>query len=100
MRGIKSEMNRRSFFGKLAGAVAAFTILPSATTYERIWKPKLIEPVWVVNPEWVTATYELSFAYLCEIQKEMDSIIIIPSELFSDGSDRADFKQMIQGRFT
>lgn len=93
-------MNRRNFLGKLAGAVAAFTVLPSATTYERIWKPKLIEPVWIPNPEWTTATYELRFEYLREIHRKMDAILILPSEVFSNDSSRPDFKQMIQGRFT
>lgn len=31
-------MNRRSFLSTLAQAAAAFTILPSAVTYERTWK--------------------------------------------------------------
>jgi hypothetical protein len=32
-------MNRRGFFSTLLPAAAAFAILPSALTYERIWKP-------------------------------------------------------------
>ena len=31
-------MNRRGFFSTLAKAAAGFTILPAATTYERIWR--------------------------------------------------------------
>jgi len=31
-------MNRRGFFKTLAAATAGFTILPPATTYQRIWK--------------------------------------------------------------
>lgn len=31
-------MNRRSFIGNLASALAGFAILPPATTYERIWR--------------------------------------------------------------
>lgn len=33
-------MNRRSFFKQLAIGAATFTILPPATTYERVWKAK------------------------------------------------------------
>jgi hypothetical protein len=32
-------MNRRGFFSRLGLVTAGFAILPSATTYERIWKP-------------------------------------------------------------
>jgi len=31
-------MNRRNFFASLAKAAVGFTILPAATTYERIWR--------------------------------------------------------------
>ena len=31
-------MNRRGFFSTLAKASAGFTILPAATTYDRIWR--------------------------------------------------------------
>lgn len=34
-------MNRRSFLGKIGAAVAGFTVLPPATTYDRIWKATL-----------------------------------------------------------
>jgi len=54
--------NRRSFFKQLALGAASFAILPSASTYERIWKPKAIVPVrYEVNLEWVNAPYEISF---------------------------------------
>lgn len=40
------QMNtRRTFFKQIAFGAAAFGILPAATTYERIWKPKMIVPV-------------------------------------------------------
>ena len=52
-------MNRRGFFYKLGLATAAFAILPSATTYERIWKPTA--KTWVLNPEYETAQYEVIF---------------------------------------
>lgn len=42
-------MNRRSFFQRLAMAGAAFSILPPATTYSRIWRAARapVAPVWV-----------------------------------------------------
>jgi hypothetical protein len=43
-------MNRRSFLRTLAGATAAFTILPPATTYSRVWRAtsqqRIIVPYW------------------------------------------------------
>lgn len=54
--------SRRSFFKQLAVSAAAFSILPAAETYSRIWKPKAIVPVrYEINPDWVNATYEVSF---------------------------------------
>jgi hypothetical protein len=32
-------MNRRGFFSKLLSSAVGFSILPSALTYDRIWKP-------------------------------------------------------------
>lgn len=56
-------MNRRSFFTKLALAAAAFTVLPSATTYARKWtKPSVEAVLWIPNPAWETAEWELSFS--------------------------------------
>lgn len=37
-------MNRRGFFRTLAAATAGFTILPPATTYQRIWKATIRSP--------------------------------------------------------
>ena len=47
-------MNRRSFFKTLAAATAGFTILPPATTYQRIWKAQ----TQIVNPEYVNAHFD------------------------------------------
>lgn len=49
-------MNRRGFFRTLAAATAGFSILPPATTYQRIWKAVAMPKI---NPEWVKATYEM-----------------------------------------
>jgi hypothetical protein len=46
-------MNRRGFFSTLLPATAVFSILPSALTYERIWKP--------TKSIYETATLESSF---------------------------------------
>lgn len=37
-------MNRRSFFKALLVAGAGFTILPPATTYQRIWRAQRVMP--------------------------------------------------------
>ncbi len=51
-------MNRRGFFKMLATATAGFTILPPATTYNRLWKATR-----VLNPEWVNADSEMGFIF-------------------------------------
>lgn len=56
------DMNRRSFIGTLATALAAFTVLPSATTYQRNWvttKTGMIVP----NPEWMDAPLEVAYFF-------------------------------------
>lgn len=48
---------RRGFLRTLLAAGAGFSILPSAVTYARAWKPvKPILPVYFVSAELVTAT--------------------------------------------
>ncbi len=70
-------MNRRSFFAKLAVAAAGFTILPPATTYDRIWRPTrkiaLGRTLYRINPEWVTARYMMSFNWYGDKPLSMDS---------------------------
>lgn len=44
-------MNRRGFFSTLAKAAAGFTILPAATTYERIWRVQR-GPIVPVGVDW------------------------------------------------
>ena len=44
-------MNRRGFFKTIAAATAGFTILPPATTYDRVWRAtKQINPMFIFNP--------------------------------------------------
>lgn len=56
-------MNRRGFFKKLALATAAFSILPTATTYARTWKIAPESSVWIPNPEWELAPYQMSYIW-------------------------------------
>jgi len=46
----------------LAAAAAGFTILPAATTYERIWRVER-KIKWVRNPEWLKAEYEITLVH-------------------------------------
>ena len=55
-------MNRRGFFSTLAKASAGFTILPAATTYERIWRVQR-GPIRYVNPEWISAPYNITYIH-------------------------------------
>jgi len=55
-------LNRRSFFKTLATAAAGFTILPAATKYTRTpWKKLSASGIYVVNPEWRDAPYQMYF---------------------------------------
>lgn len=56
-------MNRRGFLQRLVLGAAAFTVLPAATTYQRVWKSVAPPEVLVacLNPEWVNAPYEMRF---------------------------------------
>lgn len=55
-------MNRRSFFKTLAVAAAGFSVLPSATTYARAkWVKQASSGIYVVNPAWVNAPYEVAW---------------------------------------
>jgi len=55
--------NRRDFFKQLALGVASFTVLPSAATYSRKWVRTPTKEMWVPNPEYVDAPYELAFIH-------------------------------------
>ena len=50
---------RRNFLSNLAKAVAAFGILPAATTYVRQWKQT--NNLWIPNPEWNNAQFEVVY---------------------------------------
>jgi hypothetical protein len=57
-------MNRRGFFTKLGMAAATVAILPSATTYARQWvAPTVNRHLWVPNPEWVAADYQIEWQF-------------------------------------
>lgn len=52
-------MNKRDFLATLAKAAAGFAILPAANTYKRVWH-KTAENIWMPNPDWVNAPYEIT----------------------------------------
>jgi len=69
--------DRRSFFKQLALGVASFAILPSAATYERIWKPKAIVPVrYEINLKWVNAPFEVNFHWKTAGVMEKEGLIL------------------------
>jgi hypothetical protein len=55
-------MNRRNFIRNIVGVVAAFSVLPAATTYNRTWT-RTRQELWVPNPEYVEAPYEVAIIY-------------------------------------
>ena len=55
-------MNRRSFLSSVLKAGVAAAILPSATTYLRAqWKKLADSNLWIPNPDYETAEYEVAF---------------------------------------
>lgn len=48
-------MDRRDFIGAALKGIGLFTILPAATTYNRIWKPRKSDKLYI-------ATYDFSKA--------------------------------------
>lgn len=54
-------MNRRSFLTTMLKGATACMALPSALTYARAWKRT--ETLWVVNPEWENAPFELGYHF-------------------------------------
>lgn len=66
-------MRRRDFFRTLATAAAGFAILPSAGTYKRTWKSSPSK-LWLPNPNWVDAEYEVVWATLVFDQKGMPTV--------------------------
>lgn len=58
-------MNKRNFLKTLAVAAAGFTVLPAATTYDRIWRVQkqvgMGRVLYQINPAWVTAEYGICY---------------------------------------
>lgn len=54
-------ITRRTFLSNLAKAVACFTILPSAVTYGRNWKPTKAGVL--INPDYLTADWKVDFSF-------------------------------------
>lgn len=69
---------RRSFFKQLGILVPAFSILPSALTYERIWKPApAIPPIAQISDRDVYAYYSKHYYGKWKfIVRENDAIVV------------------------
>ena len=63
-------MNRRSFLTKSALALFGFSVLPTAKTYERIWKTQRT-PSFIINPAWETAPFESAVLFQNGIYQEV-----------------------------
>lgn len=66
-------MNKRNFLKTLAAAAVGFTVLPAATTYDRIWRVQkkvgMGRVLYRINPEWVTAQYGITWLSFGEFIK-------------------------------
>lgn len=56
-------MNRRNFLTGIIAASVSAAILPSASTYSRVWK-KTKQGIYVWNTEYVNAKYEIGFKFV------------------------------------
>jgi hypothetical protein len=76
-------MNRRGFFSRLGLITAAFTILPSATTYARIWTPpkKLVQPMNTEMP-FRERDFAGKWRFLMSDFKETASGLLVPKNPF------------------
>ena len=52
-------MNRRGFLSGLAAVAATFAVLPSAVTYQRTWRIPPRKQLYVPNPAYYDAPYEI-----------------------------------------
>jgi hypothetical protein len=76
---LELAMNRRSFFRDLALGLSAAVFAPHAIDAFK-WKQPAGAKIWVMNPDWFTAEYELSFipAEFCgKWQFTEDSIAVV-----------------------
>jgi len=88
-------MNRRSFFTKLGLAAASFAILPSAATYARKWvAPTAQCAMWVPNPAWETAPFEMSYLHAISTFNYVQSPHVMPIIRFT--KERGEFVQVPQ----
>jgi len=93
MASIAQPNSRRGFLRNLALAAASLAILPSAATYARKWIPTPEKNLFVPNPAWQTANYELSFYWMCKTelgfqyknQELIQSILHLRNEPFPNG---------------
>lgn len=88
-------MNRRSFFKNLAIGAATFSILPAATTYERIWK-KASSGLYVLNPLWVNAPLEVRLILNPKIPSVQFGGIVMDRRSVPENSDLGDGFRVVQ----
>lgn len=56
-------MHRRGFLSNIVKAAVVFSILPSASTYARNWVKPIGKDIYVLNPAWIDAPYEIGFLF-------------------------------------
>lgn len=83
---------RRNFFRRLALGAAAFYVLPSATTYERVWRPTAVRSAGglIVDPK----VLRLTIRQLFNEQKSVRMYRL--SEYVSEWMDRQGIPKGIQ----
>jgi hypothetical protein len=57
-------MNRRSFLSGIFKGAVAIAVAPQIVTHGLHLRKRLIEPAFIVNPEWVDAPYEVGTLWL------------------------------------
>jgi hypothetical protein len=68
-------MNRRGFLDTMLRASAAFSIMPASLTYTRKWKRPITNSfIWVPNPQWITAPWQLHLL----LNKEAIEVLNLP----------------------
>lgn len=54
---------RRGFLANILKLGVAAAVMPAATTYARNWVKPSTNKIWVPNPAWVDAPYEVHFTF-------------------------------------
>ena len=92
---------RRSFFSRLAVGIAAFSILPSALTYARTWKPMASGVVVPLESEFAQLAsgliIQMNLEFLRGQLSNLSDIIIEDDD--KEGLDPVMFNQQIETRY-